>query len=93
MKLQVKYELNISDDRMFLIDAIASQEGWQPESNLTSQEYINKYVALPRVKLLFEQIIERSVRAYFGIAGKSTADAVMQEYEIASNVTSEFLED
>jgi len=92
MKLKVNYELEIEEEKVFLIDAIALQEGWQPESSLTSKEYINKYVSIPRVKLLFEQIIEKSVRAYFGIMGKSNADAVMDQYKLASVVTSEFVD-
>lgn len=89
MKLKVTYELNISPENEALINVIASQEGWVGVGS--AQDYINEFVTKPPVKLLFNQIIERAVKAYHGLKDKQTADAVMTQYESAHTVTSEFI--
>lgn len=91
MKLKVTYELNISPENEALIPVIASQHGWSPDSGIDPRYFINERVTTPQIKLLMECVIEQAVRAYFGLAGKATSDAVMVQYQSAHTVTSEFI--
>jgi len=90
MKLTVTYELNISADNEALIPVIASQYGWNSESGTDPKDFINARVTTLQIKILMERIIEQAVRAYFGLAGKATADTVMTQYQSAHTITSEF---
>lgn len=91
MKLKVGYELNISQENEALIPIIAKIEGWNPDSGVTAQQYINENVVKERVGLMFKELVQRAVSAYFGIAGQTNADQVMYQYEGAHSVTSEFI--
>jgi len=93
MKLRVTYELNISEPNLPLIPVIASVEGWTPDSGFTAEEYINKFISVPQVELVFQRIIEGAVDRYFGIAGKTQGAAVKEEYKTAHTVVSEFIKD
>lgn len=91
MKLKVAYELSISAENEGLVPVIASQEGWNAESGITAQEYINKYVAIPEVNLLMERIVFRAIDAYFGLKDKALAEGVKAQYQQAVTITSEFI--
>lgn len=93
MKLKVTYELNISPENEALIPVIASQHGWNSESGIDPRDFINERVTTPQIKLLMERVIEQAVRAYFGLAGKATADAVMAQYQSAHTLESVFTEE
>lgn len=90
-KLIVTYELEVSPENEPLIPVIASMEGWKSESGITSEEFINERVSKPRVNMVFDRLIEQAVKSYFGIAGKTQADAVLLQYQGAHKVTSEFV--
>lgn len=93
MKLKVTYELNISPENEALIPVIASQHGWTSDLGVDPKEFINEQVTKPQVKVLMERVIEQAVRAYFGLAGKATADAVMAQYQSAHALESVFTEE
>lgn len=93
MKLRVTYELNISPENEPWLLSLASQYGWSAESGIDAKDFINERVTKPEVKLLFERIVEQSIRAQLGLAGKATADAVMVQYQSAHTVNSVFTEE
>ncbi len=93
MKLIATYELNISPENEALIPVIASQHGWDQSSGTDPKDFINERVTTPQIKVLMERVIEQAVRAYFGLAGKATADAVMVQYQSAHTVNSVFTEE